>query len=150
MGIFDGEGTICPAFRRDGYVSLHVAVHIGNREVVEMFSKEWGGSVGVRKPSKQGYQTLYTWCITGAKAIPFLECARTKLIIKNEQANLAMLIAVDMSKYSNAKRVGTSCGRGNRFISESDMERRREIGLKIRSLNGARSRFSNFNRPAIR
>jgi hypothetical protein len=145
MGLFDGEGTICPAFRRDGYISLHVAVQMAGKNVLEMFKEQWGGSVSTR-PAKPNRIELDTWTLTGSKAIPFLEFAKDNLLLKKEQARIALILASEMAKLTSSKREGLSCGRGLRLISDADMDKRKSLALQIRALNGARSRFSDFRR----
>ena len=143
LGIFDGEGCICPSFRKDGYVALFVTVSMASEEVIDLLQNMWGGSKSMRRGAKAGYLDRFTWTMTGSRTIPFLEYASKRLITKRKQAEYALILAHDLTRWKR-ERHGINNHAGEKCLTEADHARRREIGLKIKALNGARSRYAKM------
>ena len=141
VGIFDGEGCICPSLRKDGYIGLFVSVSMASESVIDLFIKIWGGSKGYRNPAKQNYLARSTWTVVGEKALPFLEYFVSRSIVKQIQAENAIILVKELIKYKH-KRHGINNRLGEKCISLDEHLYRREIALKIKLNNGARSRYA--------
>ncbi len=82
-GIIDGEGCICV---RNG---KHVLVRVDNTDfrMIKVLHENWGGFIHeVNRPNRPNRKKVWYWCITGWKAIPFLEVIYPYLVCKGEKA----------------------------------------------------------------
>ena len=140
IGVFDGEGCICPSLRRDGYIGLFVSVKMASEEVIDLFIATWGGSKSKRIGAKSGYQDLYGWTLTGTTTGTFLEYAAEHSIVKKAQAQLGLQLVEFLTHY-RAHDPLVNRRLGQRCISEAEAGTRRNIAMSIKALNGARSRF---------
>lgn len=140
MGIFDGEGCICPSFRKDGYIALFVTVSMASEDVIDLFCATWGGSKGIREGQKKGYLRRYTWTMTGSTSIEFLQYVSEHSIVKVNQARYGLLLAQDLLRY-RGNRIGINNHGGERLFTNEDYQYRKDLAIKIKSFNGARSRY---------
>lgn len=148
LGVFDGEGCIATARTTDRrrYWYLHVTVSMTAKDVIDLFLQTWGGSYHQRKSRNPVSPPLHDWSLSAAKAIPFLEFAAEHSIAKREQCRLALILARSMFRYSwRGERKGVNLNRGQRVLTDEDMEERNRLVLQIRALNGARSRFGSVS-----
>lgn len=144
IGVFDGEGSISAYFSKKGNTSLSINLSMANEEIIDLFRQVWGGGKHKKKTLTTGGLQLYQWYICASNAIPFLEYAKDVSRAKNKQAEIALKIAQEMSKYKigAGTRKGVNLRRGESFISIEEKESRTKLVLEMRSLNGARSRFA--------
>ena len=103
-GFFDGEGSIMivPTFwvsqkkgNRYAY-RLHCSACNANPKPVFLLSDLFGGKVYERPVGKNGVNKVrflisYSWSITSWKALSFLKVVLPYLIVKKEQAELAVV-----------------------------------------------------------
>jgi hypothetical protein len=98
-GFFDGEGSAVirrkppqiksttsplPRYR------VEALIRITNRDVLEMLQARWGGSIIFSKAPKSHWKDWYQWQIQATKAMTFLQEILPYLIIKKQQAELAI------------------------------------------------------------
>lgn len=100
-GFLDGEGTITTTGtrlgRKTGMFVVEVSISNTHLEILQAFQLIWGGKVYLETTSKSPsfkpyWKPCHNWSITGQKSLPFLKEIRDHLIIKQRQADLAILI----------------------------------------------------------
>ena len=92
-GIIDGEGSICLTIRRypgGGTVSLIACVGMTDPRVPKLLHEKFGGALFLRKPTSIKWKPAWAWSLTGDKALSFIEVIYPYLIIKREQADIAI------------------------------------------------------------
>ena len=94
-GILDGEGTIVVrASRKQGYnhpfYRLSVQVVNSHFGVIKWFSERWYASVKGKPNLREGYLPIHYLCWSGDQAISVLEDLLPYIVIKKEQALLAI------------------------------------------------------------
>lgn len=89
-GFFDGEGTILigKPTRTCGY-RLIVSATQTSIAPMEWFCPRWGGTISKRKKRK-GRRQAWNWTVTSQLALKFLSDVRPFLIVKAEQADIAI------------------------------------------------------------
>lgn len=123
-GIVDGEGTISVRCSTSGIYQLDLLVSGTDLRLMEALRETFGGRVRVvnRWPDKP-WKTLYRWYMVGQVSLPILKGIKPHLIIKREQAELAIEFLTELSP-----------GQG-RLPSEYQKRRREEVVNFFRSLN---------------
>jgi LAGLIDADG endonuclease len=112
-GFFDGEGHISLAKRltrkkhKNGTVceyqrhQLQIAVSQKTREPLDLFVKEFGGSL-VHKTHLRSYDKVqvwrWDWVLSTAAAVAALKAMRPYLIVKASQADIAFEFASTLSR----------------------------------------------------
>lgn len=86
-GFFDGEGTISIKSVQGKWVSLKLQMSNLNWDVVSLFKKVFGGYAF---EGRNNGKAFYHWGITSHKASSCLSRLEPYLIIKKEQAQLAI------------------------------------------------------------
>lgn len=133
MGVLDGEGTIAASASATGRVVLTVAVVMGpTDEVHRLFEEQFGGTVAPVAVGP-GRRPLWKWQTSGSRALPFLTVASDLLVVKREQAQLAIELASQMSRYAAESRAGRP--KGAKWMSDEDAARRHDLQRQIQSLN---------------
>lgn len=95
-GIIDGEGCITISFqkysvkRNRSRHRLTVDVANTNRVLLEWLQKNWGGHIYESKPQKIIHKIGYHWKLQGINTIELLRAVLPYLILKKEQALLAL------------------------------------------------------------
>lgn len=94
-GFFDGEGCINLAQGKVGHRVPYLRVEISNTrcEVLRALQQEYGGSLMVKKRTLStlpNAKTAYRWMLTTAKAEVFIASIFSFLVLKKEQARLAL------------------------------------------------------------
>lgn len=89
-GFFDGEGCVRIKQSNQNENSYYIIAHItnSNRAILEHVQDLFGGAI--RKVEKKVNKTTYSWCITSAEAVDFLETLSPFLREKLEEARLAI------------------------------------------------------------
>jgi hypothetical protein len=87
-GFFDGEGCVAIVPKRHTY-KLQVRVSQNDPAVPHMFKDRWGGSI--TEYAQQGQRNRnWVWVAENASAAQFLEDVLPYLIVKRQQAELAL------------------------------------------------------------
>lgn len=126
-GIVDGEGCINsngikPESNKLG--SIRVAVSNTDRRVIEWLQENFGGSIyDYPQTEKRNY---YSWQVFCKKAELFLRAICPYLIIKQEQAEVAI-------ELRNLKRKREECGRGKSLTTE-ELNERNELVEELSNL----------------
>jgi len=94
-GLFDGEGCIHIARIKRNYgafyyFQLHLIFSNTNKQVMDYLTSKFGGNLIIRKPYKKRQRSYYMWRIYSQKAKELLEIILPYLIIKKEEALLAI------------------------------------------------------------
>lgn len=96
-GLIDGEGCIDLQYQyTPRYEGTHirprvrVAMATPGKEVIELLAANFGGHIGHRKAKSDQWQDAYSWELCGKQCRPFLQNIAGHLIIKKEQARLAI------------------------------------------------------------
>jgi hypothetical protein len=93
-GFFDGEGcvTFNKVLRKSGNVFYTLVVHIKNCNPYPLIElqKVFEGSIYKESERGQNHRTTYRWMVTGLKGVLFLIAIKDLLIIKAEEADLAI------------------------------------------------------------
>lgn len=125
-GFFDGEG--CVQIGPGGHSPFILWVRITNTDlsVLKWFSERLGGSINVQTPPKNGRikqaKPCWFWRLYSANAASFLETILPYMIVKLEQARLAVEFQ---------KRVVN----GTNNVSDEEICIRRSYALRISELN---------------
>lgn len=120
-GIIDGEGCIGVAKRR--YVRLRVSNT--NFDLIQWLYQKFGGSIWNVKV-KGNRRAQKCWTLKAKKATDLLECVLPYLIIKEEQAQLAL---------HWQKGISWPYKGGNQPLSDVEKERRSTLVQKMKVLN---------------
>lgn len=91
-GIFDGEGSICVWMNCKRYDNMNVTVSIGmnDRQAIDLFRAAFGGSITIIKRANPRHRNSLRWSVKCRKAKPVLERLLPYLLIKKQQALLAL------------------------------------------------------------
>ena len=96
-GLIDGEGCIDWTFGYDKKLNrryvrprLRITLTEPGFDVIDLLVNNFGGHVEVRTPKDPRWSPSKTWYITSSRAVMVLGNVRNSLIIKKEQAKLAI------------------------------------------------------------
>lgn len=95
-GLFDGEGSICitkrtqPTYRLGYGFTLDVAICMRDLNILKNLQERYGGSLIKKKWVKYQKSNAYYWRLSNNKALSFLKEIGPLLIIKGEQASVAV------------------------------------------------------------
>lgn len=139
-GLFDGEGYIIVDHRR---LSTHrvercqikVGISLVYKPVIQKLADQFHGVLNVndsahRKSPRN--RIVYAWVASSKPAVSFLRLVTPHLIIKREQAELALLLQENIDEHYGFMR--------NRWLDRNDPKRlaildyRTELALKIKEL----------------
>jgi hypothetical protein len=135
-GLFDGEGYVRIAtWRKPNSVHTRYQVYGGinmcHRPVIEALQQKFGGNMpnpGARQ--KPHHRPLYTWNFSSQVAARFLRRVLPYLIVKREEAELALELQANIDEYRFKL--------GNQYWLHSDREaifaRRAEIAAQVKAL----------------
>lgn len=130
-GFFDGEGSISISRikgklgRNDIFVVL-ISISNTNPEILSYICKEFGGNFHQTKHQiKDGYKrkNIYKWSASSKIAENFLSKILPYLILKKEQANMALEFQKTLKR------------KGNQRLSVDELDYRKMVKLKIMELN---------------
>jgi hypothetical protein len=119
-GLLDGEGTV--VIRKDGMV--HVEMSNTFLPAVDYMASMYGGTVHARK-LRNGWRQSYVWQVRGQLACRALEQMLPFLLIKREQAKLAIKYRADKIVLPRKDKAARQC----------ELDRREKIRLAISNLN---------------
>jgi hypothetical protein len=125
-GIIDGEGSIMANIRqRGGCVWFELRLNIANadRALIEWVAERWPGRVSVIDRSRYGQRDQHRWDANNRKVIAPLLDAFPYLVVKREQAELALELAHGQRNH------------GRRGYPPEIKARRIEICERMRALN---------------
>ena len=95
-GFFDGEGCVNiyqmkKGVKKDriGY-ELSASVHNTNVKIIDILKNQFGGYVNKRVRNNNRWKTAYDWKLSSSKAYEFLKQIEPHLILKKEQARIAI------------------------------------------------------------
>lgn len=99
-GLFDGEGCI-QIYRQKNtnYFSVFAKVAMTTRQPLLFLQRLYGGSVCVR-PVRGGRRPQWDWTVTGRACEQFLESVMTVLIVKGQEAALALIMISSLKRTS--------------------------------------------------
>ena len=158
-GVIDSDGCITIVRHRGrktqsfGY-SLRIIVEQTNRLAIDIFSKMFGGSVGImdnpKHLSKNG-KPKFTWYRSSNKAAECIRALLPYLRIKHPQAEIALEYRDYMSHpgemegydgiyYSRGKQIQRRFYR----LTKAELDRRTDFVIRIRALNDSRSSPTKF------
>ena len=135
-GIIDGEGcvSIYHQEKKCGkiYFSYNVRIMIGMTDdrVIKILQEQYGGSIWEQK-QREGWKNSKTWYLTGKKVEGFLNDILPFLIIKKDQARLAL----ELREHINKRKRTRKGFRGLRSIDKCEMEYRKRMKDKMHVLN---------------
>lgn len=96
-GLVDGEGCIDWAFGYDKKLDkryirprLRITLTEPGFDVIDLLVNNFGGNVEVRTPKDLRWSPSKTWYVVGTRAVSVLNHIKNSLIIKKEQAKLAI------------------------------------------------------------
>lgn len=87
-GFFDGEGCICIRRNGRGYSLLVQITQTVN--VFRPFKEAFGGGITEWQPKQPRCRRLWDWRATGAEAASFLRLIRPFLVVKQQEADIAL------------------------------------------------------------
>jgi len=135
-GIIDGEGSI-GAYTKDkqgrGGLCLQLSVANTDIRMLVFLSELWGGSVSTLS-RKEIRRQLYEWRRVGQDCGNVLEDVLPYLIVKREQAELAIEFARTVRDVWASKK---GVPRGTPYLTDEVIERRQEIALELKKLKVA-------------
>lgn len=96
-GLIDGEGCIDWMYTFDKklqkrYIRPRLRINLTEPgfDVIDLLVNNFGGNVEVRTPKNPRWSPSKIWCVTASRAVMVLGNVRNSLIIKKEQAKLAI------------------------------------------------------------
>lgn len=96
-GLIDGEGCIDWAYGFDKKLNkryirprLRITLTKPGYDVIDLLYNNFGGNIEERTPDDPRWSPSKTWCVTSTKAVTVLNNIKNSLIIKKEQAKLAI------------------------------------------------------------
>lgn len=89
-GFFDGEGCVGIRANKTGCTFLCVTINNTNREVLELFLKQFGGLFYNYRKATDKWKEAYMWRIHGIGAKKFLDLIYPHVIVKKQQVKLAL------------------------------------------------------------
>lgn len=97
-GLIDGEGHIgikSDSTKKQYRTYYYERISIANtcKEVVDMFSGEFGGYVYLHKPSKLSDNSYWTWEVTNTKARIAISKLMPYLVVKKHEAEMVTLLS---------------------------------------------------------
>jgi hypothetical protein len=116
-GVIDADGTIGLGKSHQ----LHVAVTSCTRVITEKLHHLWGGSEWKLKGTTKVGRSLYRWQLTGSEAAWFLDQIKDCLVLKVEQAGIAI-------------EFGSTLGVPGRKVSPEVREHREELVEQLQGL----------------
>lgn len=146
-GLFDGEGCI----RIHKYIAktdknpkhtLRCSISITNPMVLLLFKKRFGGNIRIRLERSEKNKRQWAWEIANKKAFIFLKVIYPYLIIKKEEAKLAMYF-----QENEIIEQGSNHGKGERCFSlpEESIIRRDEIKRELSRLKKVNYELNDHN-----
>lgn len=128
-GLFDGEGMVAVRKRVDEstsgkkcYYTLRTQISNTNPDPLDMIYDIWGGGINKRIDIRGGNRRpIYDWILTSSKAADFLTAVLPYLIIKKNEA----ILAIEFQSTLNYNR-----------ITEDILKYRESISTKISLLKG--------------
>lgn len=92
-GLFDGEG--CVTIRKMFYKPKHqyqalLSVMMCSEKAVKLFFERWGGSFVERDRKPSEWKVCWQWSVTGTKTIFILEELLPYLVVKRDEAVVAL------------------------------------------------------------
>jgi hypothetical protein len=100
-GLFDGEGCIVVSQNGiDGTMGLRASISNSYKPALDLVAAQYGGRVCLAKLGKGHKHTVWSWYISGRDAARFLEALYPYLIIKREQALVALRFQETMKQSS--------------------------------------------------
>lgn len=89
-GFLDGEGYIAIMKRRERQVKdmyiPYIVVANTQKEVLNLFQKQFGGKLYLKKFKNYKWKNCYRWDIRGSQVKKILECLLPYLVLKRKQA----------------------------------------------------------------
>lgn len=139
-GFFDGEGCInigrqFPGGRATPRFILNVRVSNTAQQSVELLQNTFGGRVYALKRGNQGWAPCFQWYIYGKKAAHFLRFICPYLVVKRDQARLALEFYDTCQTYTNIE-----LHRGPHIMPVAEVQRREELRTQILGYNANRKR----------
>lgn len=130
-GIIDGEGSIMVIHHNSNkefghkweYWVLRVLIANTDKRLLDWLLERFGGGYSIGISKKNTHKDTYQWRVDSKRALPVLMAALPYLILKKEQANLAL----DM--ISTHKLVG------RKGHTQETFEKRKALAERIKSLN---------------
>lgn len=89
-GFMDGEGCINVSSCRS-IMFIRILIVNTNLEVLKMFQQKWGGDISENKQHKINWKISYTWRVSHAACLAFLNDIYPFLIVKKKQAEAAFI-----------------------------------------------------------
>lgn len=93
-GLIDGEGTIGIGRTQADTYAIRVAVGMTDvaTSIIRMLEKTYGGRINPMKPDNERCRPKLRWAVEGDEAATVLELVLPHLILKREQAKLALIL----------------------------------------------------------
>lgn len=93
-GLVDGEGCILIQHTKQTYCHLvTIGMTSKARPLLNRMQASWGGRVKIARKATERWDEAHAWTVAGAEATGFLQDIQPYLVLKVEQARIALLIA---------------------------------------------------------
>lgn len=142
-GLVDGEGCITAKSTKSGTaMGIRVLVGMATKanELLGKMRLEYGGTLITQSPTNPKHSDIATWTVTGAEAATFLRRIEPHLILKVEQARLALRIE---EIRTSQQRIGN---RDHYRWTQDSMDRCQVLYRRLMELNG-RGSLSETSTP---
>lgn len=130
-GIIDGEGCITIIKHKTRCKSPHYQVHVVmcmcDPRILEFLNKNFGGSFRPKRKKTLRWRKAFQWSLVANQAIAFLRIIRPWLVLKAEEADIAIELQKDT--INRTKKYGTS-----RELPKEVLEYRENLRQKITQL----------------
>lgn len=108
-GVFDGEGTVgirCGHYNKNRgriHHSVTVAITSTDRALIDWLIEHFGGNAGANhaENAARNYKDAWKWTLLAKHAEAFLKAVRPFLIIKGQQADVALELRADLGDGTN-------------------------------------------------
>ena len=143
-GFFDGEGYIQLGIRSPGGHSrspyyLTISMANTHRGVLDEIQKMTGGVVRFYPSKRLNVKSHYRLALYTRQALNFIKAVQPYLIVKKEEADLAIAF------YEHIESTSYYFNHGCKKMTEKELKIRHEFWTKMRVLNGNQGKFHLHN-----
>jgi len=133
-GLFDGEGCIHiaklkrPESKRGCHFGLVATIGMTSEFLLELYHSQFGGSVYCYTKPRGNRKLCWQWIIRSRQAVAFLKAIRPYLLLKADEADLAI-------EFQEAKYIGGGRTEKEWSTQEAQYSLMKDLKIKVEVMN---------------